>query len=192
LTVSSGGHWSEQAAAPMLGMSGREWSAYMHEELGVPLAPAEIHERVVRAVVARVEQGITPIRGAPDAVERLASRWPVAVASSADRPVIEAALAATGLDEWLHVVVTSDEAGRGKPAPDVFLLAAERLGVAPARAAGVEDSPNGMRAVKAAGMALIAIPNPSTPVDQDVLALADLVLDSIELLTPEAVVAAGA
>jgi HAD superfamily hydrolase (TIGR01509 family) len=191
LTVSSGGHWTDEAAAPMLGMSGPEWSAYIHDELEVPLPPAEIHERVVNEVVARIRQGLSPIPGALEAVARIAARWPVAVASSADRPVIEAALAATGLGEWLHVIVTSEEAGGGKPAPDVFLLAAERLRVAPREAAGVEDSPNGMRAVKAAGMVLIAIPNPSTPVDEDALALADLVLDSIAQLTPEAVVAAA-
>ena len=192
LTLRSGGHWTEEAASPMLGMSGPEWSAYMYDGLGVPLTPAEIHERVVHEVVARIEQGLESIPGAPEAVARIAARWPVAVASSADRPVIEAALAATGLGQWLHVIVTSEEAGRGKPAPDVFLLAAERLGVAPARVVAVEDSPNGMRAVKAAGMALIAIPNPNTHVDEDAIELADRVLDSIADLTPEEVAGAGA
>jgi HAD superfamily hydrolase (TIGR01509 family) len=188
LTVSTGGHWSDEAAAAMLGMSGPEWAAYMHDALGVPLEPAEIHDRVVKEVVARIKQGLRPIDGAPEAVARIAAQWPVAVASSADRPVIDAALEATGLSEWLQVIVTSEEAGRGKPAPDVFLLAAERLGANPERVAAVEDSPNGMRAVKAAGMVLIAIPNASTPVDQDVLALADVVRDAITQLTPEVVV----
>ncbi|HEX4719104.1 MAG TPA: HAD family phosphatase [Thermoleophilaceae bacterium] len=189
LTLRSGGSWTEEAAAPMLGMSGPEWSAYMHDSLGVPLAPGEIHERVVAEVVARIGEGLAPIPGASEAVARIAERWPIAVASSADRPVIQAALSASGLGQWLRVIVTSEDAGRGKPAPDVFLLAAERLEAAPAVTVAVEDSANGMRAVKAAGMRLIAIPNPSTHVDQEALALADRVLESISQLTPEEVTA---
>jgi HAD superfamily hydrolase (TIGR01509 family) len=181
----TGGRWKAEAPTEMLGMSGPEWSVYMRDELAVPLPPPEIRRRVVEGMLQLLESGAPIIDGAPEVVRAIATRWPVAVASSADRPVIEAALRSAGLAPPLDVVVSSDEAGRGKPAPDVYLAAAACIGVAPESAVAVEDSANGMRAAKAAAMSLVAIPRPHTPVDGPALALADLVLDSITDLTPE-------
>jgi HAD superfamily hydrolase (TIGR01509 family) len=187
VVLETGGHWSDGAPTAMLGMSGPEWAQYLHDELGVPLAPAEIRERVVARMLARLRDGAPLLPGASEAVKRIAGRWPLALASSADRPVIEAVLDTAGLAGFFKVVVASDEVGRGKPAPDVYLAAAERLGVDPGVVVAIEDSPNGMRSVKAAGMALIAIPNPVTDVGDDVLATADVVLQSVSELTPEVV-----
>ena len=75
----------------------------------------------------------------------------------------------------------------GKPAPDVYLEAARRLGVEATGCAAVEDSANGIRSARAAGMRVIAIPNPHYPPSEDVLALADIVLNSLDELTPERV-----
>ena len=85
----------------------------------------------------------------------------------------------------LSALVSVEEVARGKPAPDVYLEAARRLGVEPGRSAAVEDSRNGIRSAKAAGMRVVAIPNPRYPPGEDTLADADLVLRSLDELTPE-------
>jgi HAD superfamily hydrolase (TIGR01509 family) len=138
-------------------------------------------------MLARLREGAPLLPGAAEAVERIEGRWPLALASSADRPVIEAVLETAGLSGFFKVVIASDEVGRGKPAPDVYLAAAQRLGVDPRVVVGIEDSPNGMLAVKSAGMALVAIPNPNTDVGDDVLAMADVVLGSVRELTPDVI-----
>ena len=184
LTEQAGGRWTAEAPLAMLGMSGPEWARYMHEELGVPLDPAAIRQRVVDGVLRRLEVGVPVIPGARQAVEAIGARWPLAVASSADRPVIEAALAGAGIREQFAAIVPSDEAGAGKPAPDVYLAAAAELAVPPQAAVAVEDSANGLRSAKAAGMRVVAIPNPHAPLDEQALELPDAVLDSIEELTP--------
>jgi HAD superfamily hydrolase (TIGR01509 family) len=181
------GHWLDEAPTAMLGMSGPEWSEYMRDELGLSLPSQQIRDEVVASMLRRIRAGVVLLDGAADAVSALADRWPLGLASSADRPVVEAVLETTGIADRFRVIVTSDEAGRGKPAPDVYLAAAERLGVAPDAAVAVEDSGNGMRSAKAAGLGVIAIPIAHTPVDPDALALADVVLDDIGSLTPEQV-----
>jgi HAD superfamily hydrolase (TIGR01509 family) len=192
VTEANGGRWRAEAPTEMLGMSGPEWAQYMHDQLALSLPPVEIRERVVAAMLGRIADGVPLLDGAREAVEALAERWPLGLASSADRPVIEAVLDATGLSRSFQVVVSSDEAGRGKPAPDVYLAAAERLGVPPEQNVAVEDSGNGILAATAAGMSVIAIPVDHTPVAADVLEKADVVLGSIRELTPQVVEAAAA
>jgi HAD superfamily hydrolase (TIGR01509 family) len=172
-------------------MSGPEWSTYMHDDLGVPLEPHEIRRLVVAGALRRLDEGVPLIPGAETAVAAIAGRWPVGLASSADRPVIDTVLDHAGLARFFAATVSSDEAGAGKPAPDVYLAVAERLGVAPETAVAVEDSPNGIRSAKAAGMAVVLIPNPHAPVDYSVLRLADAVLGAITELTPATVEAVG-
>lgn len=192
VTEQAGGRWRESAGTEMLGMSGPEWAEFMRVELGIPLPADEIWPRVVDGVLRRLDAHVPLIPGARQAVEAVADRWPIAVASSADRPVIEKVLDVAGIASLFAATVSSAEAGRGKPAPDVYVMAARRLGVPAEDAVAIEDAGNGMRSAAAAGMALIAIPNANTPVDPDALALADLVLESIEQLGPEAIVRAGA
>ena len=191
LVLEAGGRWRDDAEAAMFGMSGPEWSAYIRRDLAVGLPAEEIRRRVVDEVLRRFDERVPVIPGAPEAVTAIAERWPVGLASSADRPVIDAVLRALGLADVFSASVASDEAGRGKPAPDVYLAAAARLGVAPEAAVAVEDSPNGMRSAKAAAMALIAIPHPVTDGRAVALELADVVLDSIGELTPRTVEQAG-
>jgi len=192
VTEQAGGRWRESAGTEMLGMSGPEWAEFMRVELGIPLPADEIWQRVVDGVLRRLDAHVPLIPGARQAVEAVADGWPIAVASSADRPVIEKVLDVAGIASLFAATVSSAEAGRGKPAPDVYLMAARRLGVPAEDAVAIEDAGNGMRSAAAAGMALIAIPNANTPVDPDALVLADLVLESIEQLGPEAIVRAGA
>lgn len=178
-----GGRWHEQAQRDMMGMSSLEWSCYMHDELGLTESPSAISAEVVRRLQALYRTSLPVISGAAAAVERVAERWPLGLASSSNRPLIDQVLELTGLAQQFAVTVSSEEVERGKPAPDVYLDAARRLGVEPRRCAAVEDSHNGLLAARAAQMRVIAIPNVAFPPGPDALAEADVVLDSIDELT---------
>jgi HAD superfamily hydrolase (TIGR01509 family) len=182
-----GGRWSEDAQRDMMGMSSPEWSRYMHDVIGLPEPPEEINAEVVDRLEQRYREHLPVITGAQAAVERLAARWPLAVASSSNRELIDLALDLMGIAKYFKATVSSEEVARGKPAPDVYLEAARRLGVEPNNAAAVEDSTNGIRAAKAAGMRVVAIPNEHFAPDEEALGQADVVLGSLAELTPEAV-----
>jgi HAD superfamily hydrolase (TIGR01509 family) len=188
----SGGRWHEHSQEAMMGMSSPEWTRYMRDELGVPLAPEEISAQLVERLSRRYRERLPLLPGAREAVERLAARWPLAVASSSNRPLIELVLELAGLTESFAATVSSEEVARGKPAPDVFLEAARRLGADPHACAAVEDSTNGIRAAHAAGMRVIAVPRPDYPAAREALALAAVELDSLSGLTPGAVESPGA
>jgi HAD superfamily hydrolase (TIGR01509 family) len=182
-----GGRWSDRAQADMMGMSSPEWSRYMHDVVGLDESPEEINDEVVRRMLERYREALPLLPGAIEAVRRVAAEWPLALASSSNRPVIEAFLDAAGVQELFAATVSSEEVAGGKPAPDVFLEAARRLGAAADRCAAIEDSGNGLRAAKAAGMRVIAIPNAHYPPPPEAIALADVVLERIDQLTPAAV-----
>jgi HAD superfamily hydrolase (TIGR01509 family) len=190
VVAEAGGHWREGATRAMLGMSAPEWSSYVHDELGVPLEPEEINHRVVAYVLERYRRELPLLPGAVAAVRRLAACWPLGLATSSNRPVIAAVLEASGLTDSFAVTVSGDEVKRGKPAPDVYIEALRQLGVQPDAAAAIEDSANGLRAAAAAGMLVVAIPNREFPPSQDALALAQLVLHSLDEVTPEALLGA--
>jgi len=187
LTRERGGRWHDRAQADMMGMSSVEWSRYMHDVLGVPEPPEEIDAEVVRRMLERYETELPLIDGAVEAVRRLAERWPLGLASSSNRPIIERALEVSRLAPCFRATVSSEEVARGKPAPDVYLETARRLGVAAERCAAIEDSGNGIRSGAAAGMRVVAIPNRLFPPPPDALALAVVVLDSLDELTPDVV-----
>lgn len=189
LAQERGGRWHDRASRDMMGMSSPEWSLYMHDVIGLSDPPEEINAEVVRRMEAVYRERLPLIPGAEEAVERLAARWPLGLASSSNRELIDFALDVSRLGRWFGATVSSEEVPRGKPAPDVYLEAGRRLGVAPGRCAAVEDSENGIRSAKDAGMLTIAIPNPQYPPTEDALAVADLVLGSIAELTPEALAA---
>jgi HAD superfamily hydrolase (TIGR01509 family) len=174
-----GGEWSTSATTDMIGMSAPEWSAYMHDALGVDAEPGEINRRVVAEMLDRVGGGPPLLPGAAEAVRGLAARWPLGLASSANREVIDAVLDASGLAPLFSATVSSEEVARGKPAPDVYLAAADALGVAPSAAVAIEDSANGIRSAAAAGMLVVALPNAHYPPDAEALELADLVIESL-------------
>jgi len=182
-----GGTYTDEATRSMMGMSSTEWSRYMAEALRVPGTPAEINEAIVARMLERYGEEPPLIPGAVDAVRRIAARWPLAVASSSNPELIEVVLRSARLEELFPVTVSSQEVACGKPAPDVYLEAAARLGVEAVRCAAVEDSHNGIRSAKAAGMRVVAIPNPHFPPDDEAMAQADVVLGTIDELTPELV-----
>ena len=182
-----GGRWHQGAQADMMGMSSPEWSRYMHETIGLRESPDEIADEVVNRMQERYRERLPLLPGSRDAVERLAVRWPLGLASSSNRPLIDLALEVGGLAASFRVTVSSEEVKRGKPEPDVYLEAARRLEVEPGRAAAIEDSRNGIASAHAAGMKVIAIPNAHFPPDAESLSLADVVVPSLAELTPEIV-----
>jgi HAD superfamily hydrolase (TIGR01549 family) len=182
-----GGRWHERAQADMMGMSSTEWSRYLHDVIGLAEPPEEISDEVVRRMQARYAKQIPLVDGAPDAVRRLAGSFRLALASSSNRPLIDTVLETAALAELFEVTVSSEEVEHGKPEPDVYLEAARLLGVEPEGCVAIEDSGNGIRAAKAAGMRVVAIPNRRYPPPADALALADVVLGSTAELTASVV-----
>jgi HAD superfamily hydrolase (TIGR01509 family) len=185
--LAHGGRYPDEADRAMQGMSSLEWSRYMHEELGVPLEASAISGQVADLVAQEYHRALPLLPGAVDAVRGLAARWPLALASSANRSLIDLVLRDSGLAPCFAATVSSEEVPRGKPAPDVYLEAAERLDVEAAACAAVEDSSNGLRSAAAAGMRVVAVPNRAYPPADDALALADVVLDGVAELTPSVV-----
>jgi HAD superfamily hydrolase (TIGR01509 family) len=183
LVADWGGRSRPEAQRAMMGMSSHEWSRYLHEVVGLREPPDVINGEVVRRMLARYEVELPVVPGAVDAVRRLASAgFRLAVASSSNRELIDAVLRRLGLTALFGVTVSSEEVKRGKPAPDVYLEAARRLGFDPARCAAVEDSASGIRAASAAGMRVIAYPNRHYPPATDALVLADTTLAGFDEL----------
>jgi HAD superfamily hydrolase (TIGR01509 family) len=174
-----------------MGMSTPEWARYLSEDLGVGLPPDKVAALVIDRMAARYREHLPLMPGAVEAVRRLAARWPLGLASSAPAVLIETVLEAAGLRPYFQVMMSTEQVPHGKPAPDIYLAVADRLGREPSRCAGVEDSSNGLRSAAAAGMRVIAIPHPRYPPDPDAIARADLVLPSLSELTPDAVSALG-
>jgi HAD superfamily hydrolase (TIGR01509 family) len=187
LVTERGGRWSPEAHTAMMGMSSPEWSRYLAQELGVPMTPEAINQEVVERISARYAAALPLHEGAVEVVRALAGRWPLGLASSSNRPVIDLVLELAGLADCFRATVSSEEVARGKPAPDVYLEAAARLGVAPATCVAVEDSASGLRSAAAAGMRVVAVPNRAYPPPPEVVGAADLVLGDLRELTPEAV-----
>ncbi len=185
LTRERGGDWRAEAQRTMMGMSSIEWSRYMHDDLGVSDAPVWISGEIVRRLANGYRAELPIIDGAVEAVRRLADRWPLAVASSSNRPLIDLVLELTGLEVCFRATVSSEEVSRGKPEPDVYLAAAAGLGVKPEACAAVEDSSNGILAAANAGMRVVALPNSAFAPRQEALSRADIVLTSIKDLCVE-------
>ena len=182
-----GGRYDAEVQRAMMGMSSPEWSRFLHESAGVPDEPEAINAEVVRRMLGAYREHLPLIPGAVDAVHRLAARYPLGLASSSNRELIDTVLDVAGLTPSFAATVSSEEVAHGKPAPDVYLEAARRLGVAADRCTAVEDSHGGIRSASSAGMRVIAVPNPSYPPDEEALALADVTLRSLDELTPDVV-----
>ena len=178
-----GGTWKDSATTDMLGMSSKEWPVYLIEQLGVPLSVEQINEAVVAAMLREYRKHLPLLPGAREAVERLARTHRLGLASSSNRPVIDLVLDELGVAELFTATVSSEEVARGKPAPDVYQEALRRLGAETATA--IEDSDAGLRAAHAAGLKVIAIPNPHFPPSDEALALADVVLPNLDAVTAD-------
>jgi HAD superfamily hydrolase (TIGR01509 family) len=178
-----GGRWDENDQPAVMGANSMQWAEYMRDQVGVALSAQEIYDGVVAGLRARYAEHLPLIPGAREAVTRLAESFRLGVASSSPIELIEYSLDLAGLRDCFAALVSSDQVAVGKPAPDVYLEACTRLGTLPPRAAAIEDSSNGLRAATAAGLAVVAVPNPYYPPSEDALALADVVLRSVGDLT---------
>ena len=172
LVRDAGGHWRDEASRAMLGMSSPEWAAYLRDELGVRMEPEAISRDVVRRMEEGYRRRLPLLPGAAEAVRATAARWPLGLASSSNREIIDLVLQLAGFAGCFRVTVSSEEVARGKPAPDVYLAAARGLGVDPAGCVAIEDSGNGIRSAAAAGMTVIAVPNREYGPDEEALSLA--------------------
>ena len=187
LAEERGARWPDDAQRTTMGMSSPEWSRYMHDVIGLPEPPEQISAEVVRRLEALYRERLPLIPGALEAVRRIGAQWPLGIASSSNRPLIDLFLELTRTRDLFRATVSSEEVERGKPAPDVYLEAARRLGVDPAECAAIEDSENGIRSASAAGMRVVAIPNQVFPPSEEALSLAGAALGSLDELTPEVI-----
>ncbi len=192
LVAERGGHWAPDAQRRLMGMSTPEWAAYLREDLGVGLPPSEVAGLVIDRMAARYTEQVPLLPGAADAVHRIGARWPLGVASSSPPRLIETVLRSAGLRSCFAVAMSTEQVARGKPAPDIYLAVTAELGCPPANCAAVEDSSNGLRSAAAAGLRVVAVPQPRYPPDPDALAQASLILPSLAGLTADAVAALAA
>lgn len=179
--------WPSDATRLMQGMSTQEWSAYLAETVGIPGSASEVAGTVISRMAQRYAAQLPLIPGAVEAVKKISAHWPVAVASSSPRQLIDVVLAKSGLSGVVRTSMSTEECAAGKPSPIVYESVVERLGSTPARTVGVEDSSNGLRSASAAGLIVVAVPNPTYPPASDALALADAVVENLAELTPELV-----
>jgi HAD superfamily hydrolase (TIGR01509 family) len=187
VVASAGRDWPADATEALQGMSTPEWSAYLTDVVGVPGPAEEVATRVIDGMVARYRSELPLMPGAVEAVKRLASRWPLGLASSSPRRLIDTVLESAHLTDHFRVTVSTEEVGAGKPSPAVYNEVVRRLGVDPSRVVAIEDSSNGLRSASAARLRVIAVPNANYPPQDDALALADIVVHSLDDLTTDLV-----
>lgn len=193
LAAEAGLAWPDGATQAMMGMSTREWSGFLVETVGLPVTPEQAAQQTVDVMAAHYRTGITVLPGAVEAVRRMAQRYPVAIASSSPRTLIDTAVEMLGLADVLAATVSTEEVERGKPAPDGYLRACELIGAHPLRSIAVEDAPNGLLSALAAGMTVIAVPPHFHPPAAELLAqttvigtLDELTHELVESLVPTA------
>lgn len=172
--------WTVEDHHAAMGRNTLEWAYVMRERLKVELSPEAIIDDMMQRMLACYEQRLPLLPGAIEAVHTAASSYPVALASGSPKKLIDQVMRLTGLDQVFRYVVYADDMPNGKPAPDVYLHTAKLLDVSPEVCVGIEDSPNGIRSLHAAGMSIIAVPSPEFPLPSDIAALADVTLTSLE------------
>ncbi|HEY3337219.1 MAG TPA: HAD family phosphatase [Propionicimonas sp.] len=180
--------WPEEASRAMMGMATQEWSAYLSDVVGLSGTAQDAAKKTIDGMAASYALGLDLLPGAVEAVQRMHSRWPLGLASSSPRVLIDEAVAAMGLTDLFVTTLSTEEVnGAGKPAPDVYLEVCRRIGVEPGSAVAIEDAHNGILSAHAAGLKVIAIPPHFNPPPASTLALADVVLDSLDDLTTDLV-----
>jgi HAD superfamily hydrolase (TIGR01509 family) len=187
LAAEYGEPWPDDATHRMMGMSTQEWSTYLVDTVGIPGSPAEVAQNVIDRVAARYAEHLPLLPGAVEGVRRLAQRWPLGLASSSPRRLIDFVLSAADLTDRFRVTLSTEQVAEGKPSPAVYLEAASLLGVPADAVVAIEDSSNGMRSAARAGMRVVAVPRPEFPPAPDAVALADAVVHDLDEVTPELV-----
>jgi len=175
--------WTDEYQRLAMGRSTVGWAAVMQEQLQLAESIDDIIAEMKGRVIARYERRMPTRPGAIESVHRMKQHFRVGLASGSPTEIIKAVLRITGLDQVFEVMIYGDNIPRGKPAPDIYLEALKQLGVAPEAALGIEDSANGLRSLKAAGMAAVAAPSPGYPLPEDALMLADTHITTLENFT---------
>ncbi|MFD3401295.1 HAD family hydrolase [Kribbella sp. NPDC058693] len=183
VVASAGRDWPADATEALQGMSTPEWAAYLTDVVGVPGPAEDVAARVIDEMVARYRSELPLLPGAVEAVQRLARDWPLGLASSSPRRLIDAVLEAAQLTDNFRVTLSTEEVEAGKPSPAVYNEVVRRLGVDGSQVVAIEDSSNGLRSASAAGLRVIAVPNANYPPAKDALALADAVVHSLDEVT---------
>jgi HAD superfamily hydrolase (TIGR01509 family) len=191
VAAEAGQLWPTEATRAMQGMSTAEWSAYLTDTVGIPAEPDEVAATVLDRMAAHYDTRLPLIPGALEVVERLGRRWPLGLASSSPRRLIDTVLESAGLAQWFQVSVSTEEVDAGKPSPVVYQTVLHRLDVSPSQAVAIEDSSNGLRSAATAGLGVLAVPHAAFPPSEDALALADVVVDSLDEITLELVASMG-
>lgn len=172
--------WTEAFQREAMGRSTVGWAQVMKDRLDLSESVDDIIAEMKQRVIAHYEERLPVRPGALEAVQLASEHFRVGLASGSPTEIIKRVMQLTGLDQIFETMVYGDTIPQGKPAPDIYLEAMKRLNVQPAVTAGIEDSANGVRALHAAGMAIIAAPGPGYPLPDDVLALADAHITSME------------
>ncbi len=191
VAAEAGRPWPAEATRAMQGMSTAEWSAYLTDVVGVPAEPDVVAVSVLDRMAARYDTRLPLLPGAVEVVERLGRRWPLGLASSSPRRLIDTVLESAGIAQRFQVSVSTEEVGAGKPSPVVYQTVVQRLGVNPVQAIAIEDSSNGLRSAATAGLGVLAVPNAAFPPSDDALALADVVVNALDEITVELVASMG-
>ena len=181
------GRWRERATTAMQGMSSPEWSGYMRDTLGVTLNQDEIADLVVQKAPRPLQATPAALPGAENAVRRIGSRWPLAVASSANRPVIDTVLDLSGLRSCSRPPCRQKRCLRANESRTSTSKRPTGWAVPPSRCVAVEDSTNGVRAAVAAGLRTVAIPNPDYPPPVDVPRRADVTVANLTDITVDVI-----
>lgn len=176
--------WTEDDQRHVMGRSTHEWGYAMKSRLDIAMPVDEIVADIKQRVIAQYQQRLPVLPGAVEAVRMAAARYRVALASGSPKEIIQRVLHLTQLDSYFQVVISGDEIRRGKPAPDIYMESLRRLDVHPQHALGIEDSANGLRALKATGMVSVAVLNPTFPLSDDALTAADHTLNSLVEFSP--------
>ena len=179
------GEWTAADQHAVLGANMRQCCRYIRERFGPPLSDEGVAEALITRRMELYRERLVILPGAIEAVRSLAPHYRLGIASSSPPQVIRFVIAELGLGDCFQTVASSDEVEHGKPAPDVYLLACSRLAIMGVDGVAFEDSDPGIRAAKAAGLRVIAVPNPAYPPDPATLRMADLVLPSLGLFQPE-------
>ncbi|HEY9493500.1 MAG TPA: HAD family phosphatase [Intrasporangium sp.] len=179
--------WPDDATHLMLGMSTQEWSTYLVDTVGIPGPAPVVAQTVIGRMADRYREHLPLLPGAVDAVRRLSQRWPLGLASSSPRRLIDAVLEAANLTDSFRVTMSTEQVEEGKPSPAVYLAVARQLDVAPETVVALEDSSNGLRSASGAGMYVIALPRPAFPPAPDALSLAEAVLEHLDDVTVDLV-----
>lgn len=186
-----GGHWTADDQQAVMGANSAQWAEHVHKNCGVSLSPEEIYAGVMVGLRAAYTAHLPLLPGVERTVRDFAGHYPLAVASSSPREIIEYVLQLARLRECFRAIVSSDDVARGKPEPDVYVEACRRLQVEPQEVVAIEDSANGIRAARAAGMVVVAVPSRVFPPPRDVVDTADIVVASVAELHPGDVAALG-